>query len=46
MLLTCVKMEHRISSHSHQWLVFLVIPLIPHRMGTDNYIRNLRLLKS
>ncbi len=46
MLLTCVKMEHKKLRHSHLWLVFLVIPLIPTVMGTGNYLQNLGILKS
>lgn len=46
MLLTCVKMEHKKLRHSHLWLVFLAIPLIPTFMGTGNYLQNLGMLKS
>ena len=46
MLLTCVRMEHKKLRHSHLWLVFMVIPLIPTIMGTANYLQNLGILKS
>lgn len=32
--------------HSHIWLVFLVIPVIPAVLGAGNYLNNLALLKS
>lgn len=46
MLLTCIKTEHKKLKHSHLWLVFLVIPVIPAILGTANYLNNLGLLKS
>lgn len=46
MLLKCIRMEQLKLKHSHIWLVFLVIPLIPTFMGTGNYLNNLELLKS
>lgn len=46
MLLTCTKMELKKLRHSHLWLVFLAVPLIPTVMGTGNYLNNLGLLKS
>lgn len=46
MLITCIKTEQKKLRHSHLWLVFLVIPLIPTVLGTANYLNNLELLKS
>ena len=46
MLPICVTMEFRKLRHSHLWLVFLVIPLIPTVMGAGNYLNNLGMLKS
>lgn len=46
MLLRCVKMELKKLKHSHLWLVFLVIPIIPAIMGGGNYLNNLGVLKS
>lgn len=46
MLLKCVSMEQKKLKHSHLWLVFLVIPIIPAFMGAGNYLNNLDLLKS
>jgi len=39
-------MERMKLKHSHIWLVFLVIPIIPAVMGGGNYLNNLGLLKS
>lgn len=46
MLLDCIKMEQRKLRHSHLWLVFLVIPVIPAVLGAGNYLNNLELLQS
>ncbi len=46
MLMTCIRMEQKKLKHSHIWLVFLVIPVIPAVMGAGNYLNNLEILKS
>ena len=46
MLWSCVKTEQKKLRHSHLWLAFLVIPLLPAFMGAANYVNNLELLKS
>lgn len=46
MLLECVRMEQKKLRHSHLWMVFLVIPVIPAVLGAGNYLNNLELLKS
>ena len=46
MLLACVKTEQKKLCHSHLWVAFLVIPLLPTVMGAANYMNNLGLLKS
>lgn len=46
MLLACVKTEQKKLRHSHLWVAFLVIPLLPTVMGAANYMNNLGLLKS
>lgn len=46
MLLNCVRMEKMKLKHSHIWLVFLLIPVIPTFMGAGNYMNNLEMLKS
>lgn len=46
MLTACIRMERKKLRHSHLWLVFLVIPIIPSVMGAGNYLNNLGLLKS
>lgn len=46
MLLDCIKMEQKKLRHSHLWLVFLVIPVIPAVLGAGNYLNNLELLQS
>jgi len=39
-------MEQKKLKHSHIWLPFLVIPLLPAFMGAGNYLNNLEVLKS
>lgn len=46
MLLECVRMEQKKLRHSHLWMVFLAIPVIPAVLGAGNYLNNLELLKS
>lgn len=46
MLLNCVRMEQKKLKHSHIWLVFLIIPVIPAVLGAGNYLNNLELLKA
>ena len=46
MLAVCIKTEQKKLRHSHLWLVFAVIPVIPAAMGAGNYMQNLGLLKS
>lgn len=46
MLLDCIKMEQKKLRHSHLWLVFLIIPVIPAVLGAGNYLNNLELLQS
>lgn len=46
MLLDCIKMEQKKLRHSHLWLVFLVIPVIPAVLGAGNYMNNLEILQS
>lgn len=46
MLLTCVNTEYKKLRHSHIWVVFFIIPVIPVVMGAGNYLQNLGLLKS
>ena len=46
MLKACMITEHRKLKHSHLWLVFAAIPLLPTVLGTGNYLNNLGLLKS
>lgn len=46
MLFRCVKMEQIKLRHSHLWVVFLVIPLIPTVMGAGNYLNNQGVLQS
>ena len=41
MLFNCIRMEQRKLKHSHIWLVFLVIPIIPAVLGAGNYLNNL-----
>lgn len=45
MLYTCVKMEIKKLRHSHLWLVFLIIPILPAFMGGGNYVQNIGVLK-
>lgn len=46
MLLKCICMEQMKLKHSHIWLAFLTIPVIPAIMGAGNYLNNLGILKS
>lgn len=46
MLTACIKTEQQKLKHSHLWLIFMVIPLIPTMLGAGNYVSNLALLKS
>ena len=46
MLFACVRTEQKKLRHSHLWVAFLVIPLLPTVMGAANYMNNLGLLKS
>ena len=46
MLFACVRTEQKKLRHSHLWVTFLVIPLLPTVMGAANYMNNLGLLKS
>ncbi|MCI8586183.1 MAG: ABC transporter permease subunit [Lachnospiraceae bacterium] len=46
MLLTCIRMEQKKLRHSHLWLVFLAIPIIPAFMGGGNYLQNQGVLKA
>lgn len=46
MLLKCINMERLKLKHSHIWLAFLVIPVIPAIMGAGNYLNNLEILES
>ncbi len=46
MLWTCVRMEQKKLRHSHLWVVFLLVPVIPAFMGGGNYLQNLGVLKS
>lgn len=46
MLAKCVRTEQKKLRHSHLWLVFLVIPVIPAVMGAGNYLNNLEILKA
>ena len=45
MLWTCVKTEQMKIKHSHLWLPFLVIPVIPAFMGGGNYMQNIGILQ-
>lgn len=44
MLFASVKMEQKKLRHSHLWLVFLAIPVIPAVMGGGNYVQNQEVL--
>ena len=46
MLTACIKSEQLKIRRSFIWLAFLLIPVIPAVMGTQNYLNNLGLLKS
>lgn len=44
MLFACIKTEQRKLKHSHLWLAFLIIPVIPAIMGGGNYLQNQEVL--
>lgn len=46
MLTVCMKTEQKKLKHSHLWLVFAGIPLLPTVLGGGNYLNNLEMLKS
>ncbi len=46
MLLACMKSEQIKLRRSFIWIAFVLIPLIPSLMGTQNYLNNIELLKS
>lgn len=46
MLTACIKTEQMKLKHSHLWLVFFAIPLLPTVLGAANYLNNISLLKS
>lgn len=46
MLTACIKTEQMKLKHSHLWLVFLAIPLLPTILGAGNYVNNIGILKS
>lgn len=46
MLSACMKCEQLKIKRSFLWAAFLLAPLIPAVMGTQNYLNNLELLKS
>lgn len=46
MLLACMKSEQIKLRRSFIWIAFVLIPLIPALMGTQNYLNNIELLKS
>lgn len=46
MLAACMKTEQKKLKHSHLWLVFAAVPLLPTVLGAANYLNNLGLLKS
>ena len=46
MLLNCIQCEKMKLRHSHMWIAFVLIPLLPSVMGTMNYLQNLSMLKS
>ena len=46
MLWKCIRMEQEKLRHSHLWLAFLVIPVIPAFMGGGNYLQNQGMLKA
>ncbi len=46
MLLACIKSEQIKIRHSFIWIAFILTPLIPAFMGTQNYLNNLEVLSS
>lgn len=46
MLLNCIQCEKMKLKHSHMWIAFVMVPLLPSVMGTMNYLQNLAVLKS
>ncbi|MDE6203189.1 MAG: ABC transporter permease, partial [Lachnospiraceae bacterium] len=46
MLFACIKSEQLKLRRSHIWIAFVLIPIIPTAMGTQNYLNNLEMLKS
>lgn len=46
MLLACIKSEEIKIRRSFIWIAFVLTPLIPTVMGTQNYLNNIALLKS
>ena len=46
MLLNCIQCEKMKLQHSHMWIAFVLIPIVPAFMGSMNYLQNLALLKS
>lgn len=46
MLLACMKSEQIKIRRSFIWIAFVLTPLIPAVMGTQNYLNNIALLKS
>lgn len=46
MLTACIKTEQMKLKHSHLWLVFAAIPLLPTVLGGANYLNNQGLLKA
>ena len=45
MLAACLKTEQKKLKHSHLWLVFATIPLLPTVLGGANYLNNQSLLR-
>ncbi len=46
MLLACIKSEKLKIKRSHIWIAFVLTPIIPACMGTQNYLNNLGVLNS
>lgn len=46
MLLACIKSEQLKLRRSHIWIAFVLTPIIPALMGTQNYLNNLDVLQS
>ena len=46
MLYACIKSEQTKIKRSYIWIAFILTPLIPTFMGTQNYLNNLELLQS